>query len=73
MLDGITGLNFLLMVFLGLIKSFTILHFVCLAIQLVLGMGIALLIDSDDPGFGVIRSVLTLTLVIPPAIAGMIF
>ena len=36
-------------------------------------MGIALLIDSDDPGFGVIRSVLTLTLVIPPAIAGMIF
>ena len=48
-------------------------HFVCLAIQLVLGMAIALLIDSDDPGFGIIRSVLTLTLVIPPAIAGMIF
>jgi multiple sugar transport system permease protein len=45
----------------------------CLLIQLVLGMGIALLIDSDDPGFGIIRSILTLTLVIPPAIAGMIF
>ena len=31
------------------------------------------MIDSDKPGYGVIRSLLTLTLVIPPAIAGMIF
>jgi len=46
---------------------------VCLFIELVLGMSIALLIDSDKPGYGVIRSLLTLTLVIPPAIAGMIF
>lgn len=46
---------------------------VCLAIQLVLGMGIALLIDSDEPGYGFIRGVLTLTLVIPPAITGMMF
>lgn len=46
---------------------------ICLAIQLVLGMGIALLLDSDDPGFGLLRGVLTLTLVIPPAITGMMF
>ena len=46
---------------------------VCLTIQLVLGMAIALLIDSDDPGFGILRGLLTLTLVIPPAITGMMF
>ncbi|MEO1105357.1 MAG: sugar ABC transporter permease, partial [Pseudomonadota bacterium] len=34
---------------------------ICLAIQLVLGMAIALLIDSDDRGFGFLRAVLTLT------------
>ena len=59
-------------VFWGSLKVSLFYTFVCLAIQLVLGMGIALLIDSDDPGFGIIRSVL-LALVIPPAIAGMIF
>lgn len=46
---------------------------VCLAIELALGMAIALLIDSDDPGFGFLRGLLTLTLVIPPAITGMMF
>jgi len=46
---------------------------VCLLIQLVLGLGIALLLDSDDPGYGFLRGVLTLTLVIPPAITGMMF
>lgn len=46
---------------------------VCLVVQLVLGIGIALLLDSDDPGFGFLRGVLTLTLVIPPAITGMMF
>ncbi|MFK7997053.1 MAG: carbohydrate ABC transporter permease [Granulosicoccus sp.] len=45
----------------------------CLFVQLVLGLGIALLLDSDDPGFGFLRGVLTLTLVIPPAITGMMF
>lgn len=45
----------------------------CLVIQLILGLGIALLLDSDDPGFGFLRGVLTLTLVIPPAITGMMF
>ncbi|MBX2826468.1 MAG: sugar ABC transporter permease [Gammaproteobacteria bacterium] len=47
--------------------------FVCLVIQLVLGLGIALLLDSDDPGYGLLRGVLTLTLVIPPAITAMMF
>lgn len=45
----------------------------CLVIQLVSGLAIALLLDSDDPGFGFLRGVLTLTLVIPPAITGMMF
>ncbi|GAB5373616.1 MAG: sugar ABC transporter permease [Acuticoccus sp.] len=46
---------------------------VCLAIQVVLGMLIALLLDSDDRSFGLLRALLTLTLVIPPAITGMMF
>lgn len=45
----------------------------CLLIQLVLGLGIALLLDSDDPGYGFLRAMLTLTLVIPPAVTGMMF
>ncbi|MEO0959648.1 MAG: sugar ABC transporter permease, partial [Pseudomonadota bacterium] len=44
-----------------------------LGLQVVLGMGLALLLDSDQPGFGFLRAVLTLTLVIPPAITGMMF
>jgi len=47
--------------------------FVVLGIQLVLGLVIALILDADEPGFGVLRGVLTLTLVIPPAITGMMF
>lgn len=46
---------------------------VCLAIQIVLGLAIALLIDSDEPGYSIIRGVMTLTLVIPPAITAMMF
>jgi multiple sugar transport system permease protein len=46
---------------------------VVLAVEVVLGMAIALLLDSDERGFGVMRSLLTLTLVIPPAITGMMF
>jgi multiple sugar transport system permease protein len=46
---------------------------ICLALQVILGMAIALLLDADEPGFGLLRGVLTLTLVIPPAIAGMMF
>ena len=47
--------------------------FVVLAIELVLGMVLALLLDSDEPGFGLLRALLTLTLVVPPAITGMMF
>jgi multiple sugar transport system permease protein len=47
--------------------------FAALAIQLVLGMALALLLDADEPGFGLLRGVLTLTLVIPPAVTGMMF
>ena len=46
---------------------------VVLAIELVLGMLIALLLDHDERGFGTLRALLTLTLVIPPAITGMMF
>lgn len=46
---------------------------VCLSVQLVLGFAIALLIDAPSRVFGVIRSLLLLPLVIPPAVAGMMF
>ncbi len=52
----------------------TLIYFsVVLAIEVALGMALALLLDSDAPGFGFLRAVLTLTLVIPPAITGMMF
>lgn len=44
-----------------------------LVVQTVLGMAIALLLDSEQKGFGLLRALLTLTLVIPPAITGMMF
>lgn len=46
---------------------------IALFFELVLGMAIALLLDAELPGFGVLRGVLSMTLVIPPAIAGMMF
>lgn len=46
---------------------------VVLTVELVLGMLLALLLDSDEPGFGLLRALLTLTLVVPPAIVGMMF
>ncbi len=46
---------------------------VALSVELTLGMAIALLLDSEEPGFGFLRAMLTLTLVIPPAIGGMMF
>ncbi len=52
----------------------TMLYFVIvLSIELVLGMLLALLLDNDDWGTGFLRGVLTLTLVVPPAITGMMF
>jgi len=46
---------------------------VALLFQLVLGMLIALLLDSDRKGYGVLRAMMTLPLVIPPAVTGMMF
>jgi len=46
---------------------------IALLLQLVLGMLIALLLDSDRKGFGVFRALMTLPLVVPPAVTGMMF
>jgi multiple sugar transport system permease protein len=46
---------------------------IALVLQLVLGMLIALLLDSDRKGYGVMRAMMTLPLVIPPAVTGMMF
>ena len=46
---------------------------IALTLQLVLGLSIALLLDSDRRGFGVLRALMTLPLVVPPAVTGMMF
>jgi multiple sugar transport system permease protein len=46
---------------------------VCLAVQLALGMAIALLLDTDRRGYGLLRALMTLPLVVPPAVTGMMF
>jgi len=46
---------------------------IALVLQLTLGMLIALLLDSDKKGFGVLRALMTLPLVVPPAVTGMMF
>jgi multiple sugar transport system permease protein len=46
---------------------------IALVFQLVLGMLIALLLDSDRKGYGFLRAVMTLPLVIPPAVTAMMF
>lgn len=46
---------------------------IALVFEIVLGMAIALLLDAELPGFSGLRAILSLTLVIPPAIAGMMF
>lgn len=54
--------------------SVTFVYFaVALVMEIALGMAIALLLDAELPGFGMLRAVLSMTLVIPPAIAGMMF
>lgn len=55
---------------LGITVTYTL---VCLALQIVLGMAIALLLDSDRRGYGVLRALMTLPLVVPPAVAGLMF
>ena len=47
--------------------------FIAITIQLALGMMIALLLDTDRRGFGVLRALMTLPLVVPPAVTGMMF
>ena len=46
---------------------------VALICQLVLGMLIALLLDSDRKGYAFLRALMTLPLVIPPAVTAMMF
>lgn len=46
---------------------------VCLALQFVLGMAIALLLDDDRRGYGFLRALMTLPLVVPPAVTGLMF
>jgi len=44
-----------------------------LSIQLIVGLAIALLLDTDRKGFGILRALMTLPLVVPPAVTGMMF
>jgi len=46
---------------------------VAIGIELVLGLAIAVLLDSDRKGYGVLRALMTLPLVVPPAVTGMMF
>ena len=46
---------------------------IALVCQLVLGMLIALLLDSDRKGYGILRALMTLPLVIPPSVTAMMF
>jgi multiple sugar transport system permease protein len=46
---------------------------VCLLLQVFLGLLIALLLDSERKGYGVLRALMTLPLVVPPAVTGLMF
>src|SRR3954451_12907347 len=46
---------------------------VAIVIELVLGLLIALLLDTDRRGYGLMRALMTLPLVVPPAVTGMMF
>ena len=46
---------------------------IAIVIELVLGLLIALLLDSDRKGYGFLRALMTLPLVVPPAVTGMMF
>ncbi len=47
--------------------------FTALAIQLVLGLAIAMLLDSERRGYALLRGLMTLPLVMPPAVTAMMF
>lgn len=55
---------------LGVTVTYTL---VCLVLQLVLGLLIAILLDSDRRGYGFLRALMTLPLVVPPAVTGLMF
>lgn len=46
---------------------------IAIVIELALGLLIALLLDSDGKGYGLLRALMTLPLVVPPAVTGMMF
>src|SRR5882724_7097620 len=46
---------------------------IALGIELVLGLMIALLLDTDRKGYGLLRALMTLPLVVPPAVTAMMF
>lgn len=46
---------------------------VAIVVELVLGLAIALLLDSDRKGYGILRALMTLPLVVPPAVTGMMY
>lgn len=46
---------------------------IALAVELSLGLAIAMLLDSDRRGYGLMRALMTLPLVVPPAVTGMMF
>jgi multiple sugar transport system permease protein len=47
--------------------------FVALVLQLALGLAIALLLDSERRGYAFLRALMTLPLVMPPAVTAMMF
>jgi multiple sugar transport system permease protein len=52
----------------------TLIYVACsLVLQLVLGLSLALLLDSDRRGYGLLRALVSLPLVIPPAVVGLMF
>ncbi|MEK0084106.1 carbohydrate ABC transporter permease [Benzoatithermus flavus] len=55
---------------LGVTCAYTV---AALVLQLGLGMAIALLLDTDRRGYGILRALMTLPLVVPPAVTGMMF
>jgi len=46
---------------------------IALGFELVLGLLIALLLDTDRKGYGLLRALMTLPLVVPPAVTAMMF
>lgn len=46
---------------------------IALAVQLSLGLAIAMILDTDRRGYGLARGLMTLPLVVPPAVTGMMF